>query len=155
MKYGKVLIFNLAIILIGTAIYFAISNRTNFFTAPSAPNVPAEQAALATQTATIGIVTYKVTPKNLSKSSPTWDFEVVLDTHTGSLDQDLVSGIRLSDDRNNEYQASNWEGDPPGGHHREGVLQFQALDSEIKSITLKINPGENMEGASLTWAIKE
>lgn len=107
MKYGKVLVFNLVIILIGATIYFVISNRTNFFnTTPNVPNAPTEQTALATQTVTIGNVVYKVTPKNLSKSSSSWDFEIVLDTHTGSLDQDLVSQVSLSDEKGREYQVS-------------------------------------------------
>lgn len=155
MKYGKVLVFNLIIILIGAVIYFVISNRTNFFNKPIAPNLPAEQTALSAQTASIGIVTYKVTPKNLSKSSPTWDFEIVLDTHTGSLDQDLVSEVRLLDDKNKEYQASKWEGDPPGGHHREGVIKFESLGSDVTSLILKINPGEKMKETSFTWETKE
>lgn len=156
MKYSKVIVFNLVTIVIGVVIYFVISNRANFFKTPSnVPNSPNERAALSTKTATIGIVTYKITPTSLSKSSSSWDFKIVLDTHTGSLDQDLVSQVRLSDEKGSEYQVAKWEGDPPGGHHREGVLKFQSLGSDVASITLKINPGENMKETSFTWETKE
>lgn len=155
MKYGKVLVFNLVIILIGATIYFVVSNRANFFKTPSnVPNSPNEQATLTTQTATFGSVTYKVTPKNLAKSSSNWDFEIVLDTHTGSLDQDLVSQVRLSDEKGREFQVAKWEGDPPGGHHREGVMKFESQGSDTASVTLKINPGENMKETSFTWEVK-
>lgn len=156
MKYGKVLVFNLAIIMVGIAIYFVISNRANFINKTlNVPNLPSEQSTLKTQTTTIGNVTYKVTPKSLSKSSSSWDFEIVLDTHTGSLDQDLASQVRLSADKAVENQVGKWEGDPLGGHHREGVLKFQPLGSDVASVTLKINPDENMKETNFTWEVKE
>lgn len=155
MKYGKLLIFYLTIIIIGASIYFVFSNKGGFLISPpSASNLSTKQKTLSTQTASIGNVTYKVTPKNLSRSSSSWDFEISLDTHTGSLDQDLVSLILLSDGKN-EYKALKWEGDPLGGHHREGILKFQPLGSGVTSVILKIKPGGNTEETSFTWEVKE
>lgn len=143
MKANRLIFLYILIVIAAILVVAKVSNK---------PSVV--QNTLPSQTATIGIVTYKVTPKNLSRSSISWDFEIVLDTHTGSLDQDLVQRVRLSDDKAREYQATKWEGDPPGGHHREGTIQFKS-GSDVKSITLKINPGKNMEEKSLTWEIKE
>lgn len=154
MKYQKIIIFSIATIFIGAALYYVTSNRATLFNTPI-ENVSkqVEQTTLQTQSVTIGIVIYKVTPKSLTPNSETWDFEVSLDTHTGSLDQDLVSTVRLVDDKDNEYKPTKWIGDPKGGHHREGVLQFKSLGSDIRTVTLKIKPGENIEEASLTWEI--
>lgn len=156
MKYTKVLLFYLVIIIIGVAIYFTISNRGSLFgSTSSVSNSSAEQEKTATKTTTIDDVMYKVTPKNLSRSSSSWDFEIVLDTHAGSLDQDLQSQVHLTDEKDREYPVAKWEGDPPGGHHREGVLKFESLGSDVASITLKINPGENTAETSFTWEVKE
>lgn len=143
MKTGR-FIFLCVVIIAAILVVAKVSKRP-----------PAVQNTLLLQTATIGNVTYKVTPKNLSRFSTSWDFEIALDTHTGSLDQDLVQQVRLSDNKAREYQATKWEGNPLGGHHREGVLRFQPLGSDVKSVTLKLNPGENMEENSLTWEIRE
>lgn len=154
MKNQKVIIFSLAIIFIGTALYYVISNRESLLkTPPEKVSKQAEQNSLQTQSVTVGIVVYKVTPKTLTPNNETWGFEVSLDTHTGSLDQDLVSVVRLVDDKGNEYKPIKWMGDPPGGHHREGILQFKSLESNITSITLKINSGENIAEGRLTWKI--
>ena len=131
MKYQKVIASSLVIIVIGVALYYVISNRTSLFNSVA-------KTDLQTQSVTIGTVTYKVTPKTITRSATTWDFEVTLDTHTGSLDQDLVAIVRLVDDKGREYKAIKWEGDPPGGHHREGTLSFQPIDLKPKKIILQI-----------------
>ena len=131
MKYQKVIASSLVIIVIGAALYYVISNRASLFNSVA-------QTDLQTQSVTIGTVTYKVTPKTITRSATTWDFEVTLDTHTGSLDQDLVAIVRLVDDKGREYKAIKWEGDPPGGHHRKGTLSFQPIDLKPKKIILQI-----------------
>ena len=131
MKYQKVIASSLVIIVIGVALYYVISNRTSLFNSVA-------KTDLQTQSVTIGTVTYKVTPKTITRSATTWDFEVTLDTHTGSLDQDLVAIVRLVDDKGREYKAIKWEGDPPGGHHRKGTLSFQPIDLKPKKIILQI-----------------
>ena len=127
----------LAIIAILAVIYYAVSNQIK------------KQISPLAQTVSVGTVAYEATPKNLSKSASIWDFEIVLDTHEGSLDQDLTQLAVLLDDKGREYKPVKWDGDPPGGHHRTGVLQFKTPDSDTQSITLKINPG-----IRFTWDLK-
>jgi len=52
-------------------------------------------------------------------------FTVVLDTHSGSLDDDIASAAVLYDASETAHRPLAWEGDPPGGHHREGTLRFE------------------------------
>ena len=146
MKYQKVIIFNLAIIVTGVALYYVVSNRASLF------NKPADDTS-QTQTLTDGTVTYKVIPKDLSTQAATWDFEISLDTHTGSLDQDMVAIIRLVDDKGNEYKAMKWDGDPPGSHHREGMLQFSPITPRPAFIELNIQTTGTTGKNSLRWNI--
>lgn len=49
-------------------------------------------------------VTIKITPVEFGKEAETWKFQVVLDTHSESLDDDLLVVASLTDDRGNIYQ---------------------------------------------------
>jgi hypothetical protein len=44
----------------------------------------------------------------------------------------------LADSAGREYRAIAWEGDPPGGHHRKGILKFEPIKPAPGSVTLKI-----------------
>ena len=136
MKYQKVIVFSLVIIIIGIA--------TSLFNS-------VEQTDLQTQSVTIGTVIYKVTPKTVTQSAATWEFEVVLNTHTGELDQDLTQFIRMVDDEGNQYQATKWEGDLPGGHHREGTLKFSPITPRPAFIKLNIQTTDSTGKISLRW----
>lgn len=99
-------------------------------------------------------VTIKVTPVEFGKDAKTWKFQIVLDTHSGSLDQDPTKVISLSDDKGNIYQPIAWEGPGPGGHHREGVLQFTSLSPAPPAITLKIRDVGGVTERNFIWEIK-
>jgi hypothetical protein len=73
-----------------------------------------------------GGVRVVVTPKPQAANAATWDFDVALDTHTKPLSDDLAAASSLIDDQGRIIPAKSWNGDPPGGHHRKGVLQFSA-----------------------------
>lgn len=72
-------------------------------------------------------VTVEITPIDLGVDSKMWRFMFVLDTHSGSLDQDPVRIVSLLDDKGGIYQPIAWEGSGPGGHHREGTLIFNVV----------------------------
>ncbi len=83
-----------------------------------------------------GGVTIAVTPKETAAGI--FEFEIVLDTHSVELSYDLTKISVLRDENGQEYRPINWEGDPPGGHHREGTLIFNPIAPTPKSIELKI-----------------
>jgi hypothetical protein len=75
------------------------------------------------------------------------EFEVTLDTHSGSIDADLeLSQLSVG---GADWSAPTWDGDGPGGHHREGVLRFDAGSRPDGDVRLLL--GGFDEDVSLTW----
>lgn len=99
-------------------------------------------------------VTVKVTPLELGKDAATWKFNIVLDTHSGSLDDDMLAAAVLLDDAGNRYQPAAWEGAGPGGHHREGVLVFDPINPAPSRVTLTIKNVGGVSQRSFTWNIQ-
>ena len=111
-------------------------------------------AELAGQRSSSGGVTVAVTPQNLAASARSWDFKVVLDTHSGELNDDLVKAATLIDDKSGRHVPVKWEGAGPGGHHREGTLRFNAIAPRPESVELQIlRPGES-KPRSFRWQLK-
>lgn len=119
------------------------------------PVAQAPQQALPARSDAAGGVTVKVTPRNLSADSPTWDFEVVLDTHGADLGQDLVKSAALIDARGREHAPLAWTGDPPGGHHREGLLSFKPLRVDTESVTLQIRGVGGISQRNFSWPLQQ
>lgn len=65
-------------------------------------------------------------------------FKIKLDTHSVELSDDLVKSVKLFDEVGGMYEPVSWDGDVPGGHHREGVLRFAKIKSSPHSLTLKM-----------------
>ena len=111
-------------------------------------------AELAAQRSSAGGVTVAVTPQNLAASARSWDFKVVLDTHSGELNDDLVKTAALIGDKGTRYAPVKWEGAGPGGHHREGTLRFNAIAPRPGSVELQIQrPGES-KPRLFRWPLK-
>lgn len=111
-------------------------------------------AELGVQRSSAGGVTVAVTPQDLSAGAGNWDFKVVLDTHSGELKDDLAKSAVLVADGGAPSAPIGWQGNPPGGHHREGVLKFSAIAPQPKEIELRIQrPGETTP-RSFRWQIK-
>jgi len=96
-------------------------------------------------------VTVTVTPIQLSRNSDEWKFNVVMDTHSVELDQNMINIVVLIDDQGTRYSPLNWEGSS-GGHHREGVLTFQGIVTSTKFIELKIS-GIGDVTRDFTWQL--
>jgi hypothetical protein len=113
---------------------------------------PAGASALAAQSNDAGGVRLVVTPKSVSVS--VWEFEVVMDTHTKPLDADLAKTAVMLDDDGRRYAPLAWQGDPPGGHHRKGVLRFAAPKEQIKSFELQIQDLGGVNKRVFQWTMK-
>lgn len=93
-------------------------------------------APLATQSSTVSGVTIKATPTAVTGER--WSFEIDLETHSGDLSDDLVKSASLVADDGVASSPLDWRGDPPGGHHRKGTLEFRAVEPPPARIELKI-----------------
>ena len=115
---------------------------------------PAAAAELGVQKSSDRGVTVVVTPQNVSASTTSWDFKIALDTHSADLSDDLLKSAVLMDDTGAKYAPVAWDGAGPGGHHREGVLRFNAISPQPNAIELQIErPGEP-KPRSFRWQLK-
>lgn len=81
-------------------------------------------------------------------------FKVQMSTHSVELNYDVVKLSTLKDDTGREYQALKWNGDPPVGHHRNGVLEFPAIFKGAKSITLYIKNIAGVPERIFEWKLE-
>ena len=116
--------------------------------------LPATAAELGTQQNSDRGVTVAVTPQNLSAGAKTWDFKIVLDTHSADLNDDLVKSALLLDGAGGQHAPIAWDGAPPGGHHREGVLRFKPVTPQPAAIELKITRTGEPGPRSFRWPLK-
>jgi hypothetical protein len=97
-------------------------------------------APLAGVATSFGGVTVKATPGTLSGG--VWEFQIVFDTHSQDLRDDVAKSASLVAD-GAASAPLEWRGDPPGGHHRKGVLLFKAPAGRPAAIELRLSrPGE-------------
>lgn len=107
------------------------------FYAPGFGEAQAAQMAAAVQTSNQGGVRITVEPRGFLPEAKTWDFVITLETHTQPLDDDLAKTATLLAD-GKPSRPRGWEGAPPGGHHRKGVLRFEAVTPLPQAIELQI-----------------
>jgi len=88
-----------------------------------------------------------------SGSVQTWNIEVTLETHTKTLNDDLVKAAVLVAD-GKQYLPLAWEGAAPGGHHRKGLLRFKAIDPRPSSVELQIRLAGDPAPRSFKWLLK-
>jgi hypothetical protein len=98
----------------------------------------AHAGELAARTSKAAGVQVVVTPQPAGSGAAGWGFEVVMDTHSTPLDTDLARNAVLTDDSGRGYAPLAWQGDPPGGHHRKGILLFPVPEGKPKAVELKI-----------------
>jgi hypothetical protein len=110
-------------------------------------------AELTSQRTSASGVTVTVVPQELAPSSNSWDFKVVLDTHSQELTDDLVKTTTLLDDKGKKYVPISWEGAGPGGHHREGTLKFHAISPKPQNIELQIQRAGETAPRSFRWQL--
>ncbi len=122
-----------------TAIGFATS------AAHAAPNLPTRSSAQAG-------VWVSATPHELAGA--TWDFDISLNTHSVPLQDDLEKSAALVADDGKTFAPLKWQGDPPGGHHRKGMLQFKPITPLPASIELRITRASEAKPRVFQWTLK-
>ena len=99
-------------------------------------------------------VSIAVKPLALGAGAKSWDFEVTLNTHTTPLEQDLTKVSVLVDPAGASHKPTGWKGDPPGGHHRKGVLQFSPLAGSPQYVELQIRDVGSPAVRSFKWQLR-
>jgi len=104
-------------------------------------SLPLAAADLPARTTSLGGVSLKVTSQSLSATA--WDFYLLFETHVQEITDDLVKNSALIADGAAPVAPFEWKGDPPGGHHRRGVLRFKPPSPAPRTVELRIQrPGE-------------
>lgn len=109
-------------------------------------------ADFGTMVSNAGGVRVDVLPVQLA-AGQTARFVVRLNTHSVNLDYDLTEVAVLRDNQGREYTPTQWDGDPPGGHHRRGVLVFPKLTAPLSSVTLTIRDVARVGARDFTWQL--
>jgi hypothetical protein len=94
-----------------------------------------DTAVLAARTVQAGAVEVTMTPLALDASGAA--FQVKLDTHSVELDLDMASSAHLRID-GSTVDGASWDGQGPGGHHREGTLRFATPVPTGANVELRI-----------------
>ncbi len=94
-----------------------------------------------------------VKPVQLTPGQPA-KFEVQMNTHSEALEEDMVAVSSIKDNAGHVYQATAWQGSEPGGHHRQGVLEFPKLEDNTESITLIIRKVANVPERTFEWSVE-
>ena len=144
-----------AVLLAATAVFYSIvTGGAIELSAALAASTEAASPSLPTQTSSARGVTVKVTPRNMTGDAKMWDFAIVLDTHSADLNDDLVKSSLLLDSTGGRFAPAAWDGAPPGGHHREGVLRFKPISPRPQSIELQITRAGEDAPRSFRWQLK-
>lgn len=122
------------VIIVGAVWLFSGRASQTANTVTAAGTAGASNASLTKTNAENGM-TVAVTPKKNDDGS--WDFSVAIDNHAVSVTQDMVAVSTLTDAAGRHWPPQSWTGDPPGGHHRKGILKFNSLSSPPASLTIR------------------
>jgi hypothetical protein len=111
--------------------------------------------SFATQSNNEKAVAVDVTPLNLATGNDAWDFEVAFNTHSVDLSFDPAAISVLRDNVGHEYPAIAWEGSGPGGHHRSGVLRFNAPEQATGFVELVIHDVAGVPERVFHWDLTQ
>ncbi len=115
---------------------------------------PSGDIRLATKQSEENNVTVVVSPRAITPESQTVDFEITLDTHSVELDADLSAEAKIITDSGAPLAALSFEGDPPGGHHRRGVLRMPLPNPLPNQLVLVLPRMGAAQERVFTWALK-
>lgn len=153
MKYAVIIIVAITAVFFGS--FYVGKYRESKRITPSLENVQKVTGSRwESKIDEQGSVSVAVTPQILGGDVPQWTFDIALNTHSVALDYDLRELAVLLDEKGGKYKPVAWEGAPPGGHHREGVLTFKALAPAPNSVELRISNVGDIPERIFQWSLK-
>jgi hypothetical protein len=143
----------LKILLLAFAVVAAYSRTCDFMPPGIIGPSSAAEHGYAPQMSNERGIKVTVALQDVPAEAQTWDFRVVLETHTRDLSDDLAkAAVLVADGR--QYMPVGWEGAAPGGHHRKGLLRFKAIDPRPASVELQIRLSGDASPRSFRWLLK-
>ena len=91
----------------------------------------------------------------VTPGAETWRFDMQFTSHVSPITQNIAAVSVLTDGQGHEEAPTAWQGDPPGGHHRKGVLLFKPLAPMPASITLKVRKIGSTPERTFTWKLTD
>lgn len=110
-------------------------------------------SAFETKSSRENRVRVDVTPVDCTPGKPA-KFQIRMNTHSVNLGFDMTALSTLKDDEGREYRLVSWEGSPPGGHHRSGILEFPALEGNPNVVTLVIKNISDVPERIFEWKLE-
>lgn len=145
----------LGVVIFGALLLFLFLGKG----APEEKN--AQPLLFEEQTVSGGGVDISVMPQNITADADMWSFQVVLNTHSVELSEDIAAVSALLDDRGTAYEPFSWEEgslpagrQAPGGHHRSGILKFKPISPMPDSITLVLNTIGGVAERKFSWRLR-
>lgn len=154
MKYLLYIIIGLGIVALLFLVYINREQPQLSNNQPTAQSLNTAEGNWESRTDDQPPVAITVTPIEFGTGVEKWKFQIAFDTHSGSLDDDLLAVASLVDDAGNVYQPMAWDGPGPGGHHREGILVFAALNPAPSYVELKIKNAGGVPERLFKWELK-
>lgn len=99
-----------------------------------------------------GPVSVTVQPLTLIDSGD-WTFALTLQTHSVDLTMDIVESVVLIDSAGNEIKPTSWDGDPPGGHHRTGVITFTSPELSPDTVLMQVRNVADVPLREFSWQL--
>lgn len=137
--------------LAGIVILFMVSLAV-IFRPPASPRTTSEVIQLIPQENSGGEVDVKVTPLVL-KVGEKPQFRLEFNTHSVELDFDVAKVTSLVTDRGPLSGEASWDGSPPGGHHREGILTFSFPLKSTSSVNLILRDISGIPKREFIWQL--
>lgn len=140
--------------LLVLAVIFSVFSLSLFIILRGKP-IPVPSPAmtsLAPQKKSSGEVDVTITPEVLIVGQPP-RFKLEFNTHSVELDFDVSNIAELTVSSGKIVKEATWEGSPPGGHHREGILSFTGDLTDTKSVTLVLRDIAGVSKREFTWQL--
>lgn len=150
LKSALVLVAVVGVVSVGSSVVLSVNDVS---AQPSASRAISKTFDLPARENSANGLTISVKPIQLTLGAPV-RFSVTLNTHAGSLAVDFAKAATLVDDRGNIYQATAWDGPPPGGHHVSGALVFPPLGQDVSSARLILRDIYDVPERTFEWRLE-
>lgn len=107
--------------------------------------------AFKTETDKSGEVTVKVVPQFDTEIA----FKISMTAHSGELSADMMRVAVFEDENGTVHLPGRWEGDPPGGHHREGILRFGTFTPKPKKVDFTLLGIGTVKERKFSWVVPQ